>query len=212
MDIQDVQLLLNLIDRLLSQSLTKGFNKDFLLLQQELTKLYTKYPDLKIFNQRFNKCKKQQEYIVVLSELQEYILEELTQPKIQSATSTTLTTQQYFPSFITVNQTVLGKIKEGIKNDRVRKKLVFIFDNLENSSFLKKVTKNYYRDSYIDLSCITDIVRQGVVIRIPYFVEDGKFRLCDLFLNHDEYEKAITSGRYLKHNFQRETWLPLPHF
>ncbi|MFA4887899.1 MAG: hypothetical protein WC595_06835 [Candidatus Nanoarchaeia archaeon] len=207
MDIKDVQVLLSLIDILLSRELSKGFNKELLQLQQELPKLYAKHPELKTFNQRFNKCKKQQEYIVVLSELQEYLFEELTKPPLQSET---LTVQEYFPAFITVNQTALEEIKQGIKNERVRKKLRTILENLQDPMFLKKYFHSLHPDS--DLFCLKDNITHGVTFRLLYFPEKDTFRFCHFFINHETYQRLLDSRTLWKKNFQKETWLSLHYF
>lgn len=122
--------------------------------------------------------------------------------------------QSYFPSNITANKITLEKIFVEIKNKRVKEKLRYLFDNMNDTNFLRVHSKGFpsIDKSIIDLFCFNYIITGGLTIRILYFVDRNNFRFCDFFLEHDEYDRAWKSGRYLKNNFKNETWLLIPRF
>ncbi len=121
----------------------------------------------------------------------------------------------YYPAGITANKVVLKKMGDFIKNPRVAEKLRYLLDNLGNKSFLRQHSKGYSGwQGKIDMFCLNMIVTSGLAIRILYFIDQGTFRFCDFFIDHDKYQEAINKKEhlYLRKNYANERWLPVPRF
>ncbi|HZX12290.1 MAG TPA: hypothetical protein VFE88_02430 [Candidatus Nanoarchaeia archaeon] len=119
---------------------------------------------------------------------------------------------EFYPEFVTASREALIQIQNGIKNKKVIAKLRFLLENLENQSFLRARAHSYPHNNKVDLICLGERVAHGVVVRVLYFVEGNKIRVCAFFVDHDLYERGINSGYYLKKNFENERWLRIPRF
>ncbi len=124
-----------------------------------------------------------------------------------------LTQSQFYPNNFTANKIVLEKINNFIKNPRIKDKLRYLLNNLNNITFFRKHSKAFSSSQEkIDLFCLNLIVTNGITIRILYFLDNNKLRFCDFFVEHDKYEIAIKNGRFLKKNYFNENWFLIPRF
>ncbi|MBI5392119.1 hypothetical protein HZB00_03910 [Candidatus Woesearchaeota archaeon] len=199
------------MQKLATLAIQQTDERSFKLILRNLWKKYKKYhlnkdPEIRLGFAKLSEVEKIEEVYLILNNLQSLL------KKRMAVENKGIKEMKTYPSFLTANKQTLEKIAAFIKDERVREKLRYIFQNIGDPAFFRRYSKRSLERNESDMDILNLIVRHGITLRIFSFIDNGRIRCCDVFINHDEYERAIASKKYMRKNFAGEEWFLIPHF